>query len=624
MGARRRAIASGSDEEQMDQPVRRKRRNTIASSSVSGDEADLPPPLGTERTLRKRSKWSGNVLSAMAGMRRRQGSPVKGSTVPASAACTGVCVADSALEGPTRQRDSCDDLGTTDKISATHASSEKLQFGTNTTARSNSPPPVTEKLAPAENDEEFKVISPAVGGHPELVPPSIVQLPARTDDVGHTSTAAKALDVTFSGTLDRTPEPAALANDDPHNDRDTESDSPLFLRPHVRRVRRRTARLDPEQSKVLHAAKHFLRTRKLGDNVKIARLQAISELSVQEIWQFVSDNLKRAQGKWVWDVLDHKALVAGGSSPVCPQSVEHADSKPSSTDHTECPRVTMSPPADLPAQSVQDMHTFRDARCNVESLSSDQTDRSSGAVGSRARHRFSGGLRISCTVAPTKVPTSVEALDVPAVATSEQLPQLGDLTDDLLDANGRQSENDSVPSAQVLVPKVRREVPRLNPEQSNVTDTATQHLQTQMLDDRAQSQRHVTSEPPAEGILQSVVSSNFTVERTASPVESDTDRVDLEMRPAEKSDRPSGAVGSQLRSRFSSGPRMGKSKKWVPMEVPLAGEENLAPLGNKKCGHVRRMKPSEANSHWVCQDCGEMLIFDGWRREMGGASDMRL
>jgi len=403
-------IASGSDEEQMDQPVRRKRRNTIASSSVSGDEADLPPPLGTERTLRKRSKWSGNVLSAMAGMRRRQGSPVKGSTVPASAACTGVCVADSALEGPTRQRDSCDDLGTTDKISATHASSEKLQFGTNTTARSNSSPPVTEKLAPAENDEEFKVISPAVGGHPELVPPSIVQLPAR----------------------------------------------------------------------------------------------------------------------------------------------------------------------------------------------------------------------ISCTVAPTKVPTSVEALDVPAVATSEQLPQLGDLTDDLLDANGRQSENDSVPSAQVLVPKVRREVPRLNPEQSNVTDTATEHLQTQMLDDRAQSQRHVTSEPPAEGILQSVVSSNFTVERTASPVESDTDRVDLEMRPAEKSDRPSGAVGSQLRSRFSSGPRMGKSKKWVPMEVPLAGEENLAPLGNKKCGHVRRMKPSEANSHWVCQDCGEMLIFDGWRREMGGASDMRL
>ena len=78
-----------------------------------------------------------------------------------------------------RQRDSCDDLGTTDKISATHASSEKLQFGTNTTARSNSSPPVTEKLAPAENDEEFKVISPAVGGHPELVPPSIVQLPAR-------------------------------------------------------------------------------------------------------------------------------------------------------------------------------------------------------------------------------------------------------------------------------------------------------------------------------------------------------------------------------------------------------------------------------------------------------------
>lgn len=58
--------------------------------------------------------------------------------------------------------------------------------------------------------------------------------------------------------------------------------------------------------------------------------------------------------------------------------------------------------------------------------------------------------------------------------------------------------------------------------------------------------------------------------------------------------------------------RAGEATRWVPQISPAFASGDS---GQPQCSHERRDKPQEAGCCWVCLDCGEVLWYDGWKKE---------
>jgi len=52
---------------------------------------------------------------------------------------------------------------------------------------------------------------------------------------------------------------------------------------------------------------------------------------------------------------------------------------------------------------------------------------------------------------------------------------------------------------------------------------------------------------------------------------------------------------------------------WMPCVTPSVAD--IQDLKTSKCKHANRSKAADQGCLWVCLDCGEALLFDGWRLE---------